>query len=276
MKRRFFSLLTLSGVLGVLCFSNCTKDQNAPVNTDAAIAAQPRAGVTLATPDRIDAIVKDLATENFSLSFAKTSPSTGITKTSYGADGYVQLASPDKLKLSVDVSRYQKYVPIWKRPNFIQPTCPDMSIDPRVLENLKQYLIKANPVEFSGLVEIPFIKSGGFLATEKFIGQYANLKPDTFDKIAAGLDGARFLMLTDANSGREFTRSFHGYANINDIVMKPYKKNWKDIFKPTIKGCFDPIILKTIKERLEKINPAAYASLTITPLAENRSIAVMY
>jgi len=276
MKRSFFSLLTISCALGIVCFTNCKKEQEAPAFTESATVAAPVSSVSLATtPDRIDAIVKDLALENYSLSFAQTSPTIGITRTSYGTQGYVRLANPDNVKLSAELRKYQRYVPIWKRPTFVQPTCPEMVIDPRVLENLRQYLVKADPSQFSGLIEVGFVTGGGFLASEKFVGQYANLRPDAFDNAAAGLDGARFLMLTDVN-GREFTRSFHGYANINDIVLKPYKKNWADIFKPTLKGCFDPIVLKSIKEKLQQINPATYSSLTITPLAENKSIAVMY
>lgn len=275
MKRSFFSLLTASCILGVVCFTNCKKEQDAPAFTESATVAAPVSTVSIATVDRIDEIVKDLAKENYSLGFAKTSPSIGITKTSYGTPGYVRLSSSDILKLSAELRRYQKYVPIWKRPTFVQPTCPEMVIDPRVLENIRQYLVKADPSQFSGLIEVGFVTGGGFMATEKFVSQYANLKPDAFDNATAGLDGARFLMLTDVN-GREFTRSFHGYANINDIVFKAYRKNWTDIFKPTLKGCFDPIVLKSIKEKLQQINPAAYSSLTITPLAENKSIAVMY
>ncbi|WP_153796949.1 hypothetical protein [Foetidibacter luteolus] len=278
MKRTFFSMLTASGIF-MLCFASCKKEQDFTYYSESAAIRTPEAnGVTAAaTLDRIDEIVKDLATSNYSLSFSKTYSSYGITRTAYGSASYLAFVSPDAVKLPSELRNIQKYVPIWKRPNFILPTCPDMIFDPLRLQKVRELLAKADPAQFSGLREVAFVNGGGFLATDKVLGQYANLKTDVMDGLLKDLGGAKFLILNEPGTlNREFGRSFYGYANINDIVFKPYRKNWKDIFKPTLKGCYDPIILSVIKERLAKINPAAYGGLNVTTLAENKNIAIMY
>jgi hypothetical protein len=83
-------------------------------------------------------------------------------------------------------------------------------------------------------------------------------------------------MLNDPkNPGSGATRSFYGYADLNEIVFRPYKKSLKDILKPTLKGCFDPETLKALKSQLQKIDPAYYSNLAITFLPENKSIAML-
>ena len=265
-----------------LLFTSCKKDQKAEIlgaNTDQSgvgPSSSQRSFYAATAPDRIDAIVKDLSLESYSLSFAKPIPEAGITKTAYGADNYLQFADPQNLICPEPIRLKYKAIPIWRRPNIIWPTCPDMIIDIYKLRQLKELLLKADYRQFGGLKEVALNAGGGFLADKQFTAQFANMQFDKIDEITKDLSHDRFLMLNDpAKLGSGATRSFYGYADLNRIVFKPYRKNLKDLLKPTLKGCFDPIVLSTIKKRLQGLDPAYYSNLAVTPLAENNNIAVL-
>jgi hypothetical protein len=272
MKFRITFALAATGVAALLILSNCKKEQNV---TPVQRVASSESSSNLTT-DRIDAIMKDLSTDSYSLSFDRPILSAGITRTAYGADNYLVFADPQDLICPDPIKFRQKLVPIWKMPIFVQPTCPDMSIDIYKLEKVKELLAKAAPLKYGRLREIKLSNGGGLLAGEKFTNQYVNLKTDKIDAITKDLSGEKYLLFNPpGNVSGGFTRSFYGYADLNRIVFEPYKINLKDILKPTLKGCFDPEILAIIKERLQRIDPVAYKDLNVTPLPQNQSIGLL-
>jgi hypothetical protein len=269
MKFRTSFLLTTLGLTAVLGLSNCKKESPAPEAIQELNHTTP--GIISRSGDRIDEIVNGLAQEDYSFSFDQPYSSVGITRTSYGADSYLAYADPQDVICPEPFRFKQKKVAIWKRPNFIIPTCPDMTIDIWKLEQVKNLATKANPRQFEGLKSIAFVDGkGGFLATEKFTEQFKTMKLDQIDEITKDLDGEKYLLLNTPGDFRGgFTRSFYGYANLNDYVFRPLRRNLKDILKPTLKGCFDPLVLSIIKERLQKIDPAVYENLNVTTLDQN-------
>jgi len=273
MKFRITFALAATVVAAMLIFSNCKKGQDViPVQG----IASSESSSNLTTADRIDAIMKDLSTDSYSLSFDKPIRSAGITRTAYGADNYLVFADPQDLICPDPIKFRQKLVPIWKMPIFVQPTCPDMSIDISRLERVRELLAKAAPVKYGKLQEIKLSNGGGLLASEKFTNQYVNLKTDKIDAITKDLSSEKYLLFNPpGNVTGGFTRSFYGYADLNRILFEPYKINLKDILKPTLKGCFDPQILAIIKERLQRIDPVLYKDLNVTTLPQNQSIGLL-
>ena len=265
--------LALSASLAcALLFSNCTKDNLIPGES---VNAENSSNATT-EGDRIDAIVKDLSTDSYSLSFNKTYPESDITRRKYGSDSYLAFADPADLICPEPLRIKYKQIPIWRRPNIIWPTCPDMIPDIYKLSEIQETLMKADPVLYKTLRQVKFInQEGGFLGTNTFMKRFPAMQYDKIDDATAGLSLENFLMLDNpAQLGPGATRSFYGYADLNRIVLKPYKKSLKDIFKPTLKGCFDPQTLKALKSKLVSID-ASYKTLTLTYLPENKSIGVL-
>ena len=267
MKLRTSFALTTLGLASVLVLSNCKKESAIP---DIREANETARGITGFSADRIDEIMKGVATDDYSFSFNQTYPSAGISRTAYGAESYLGYVDPQDLICPEPFRFKQKKVAIWRRPNFIIPTCPDMTIDIWKLDQVRETIAKADPRQFEGLRAVKFEGGrGGFLATDKFTGQFRTMQLDKIDKVTKDLDGARYLMLnTPGDYSGGATRSFYGYADLNSIVFKPYRTNLKDILKPTLKGCFDPIVLSILKERLQRVDPAIYKGLEVTKLNE--------
>ena len=272
MKFRTSFALTTLGLASVLVLSNCKKES---VGGSFREANQTARGLTPLSPDRIDEILNGLSEDNYSFSFDQTYPSAGISRTSYGTDNYVDYVDPQDLICPEPFRIRQKKIAIWKRPNFIVPTCPDMAIDIWKLEQIRDLARKADPRRFESLGIVKTMDGkGGFLATDKFTGQFTAMKLDRIDEITKDLDGEKYLLLNapgDYSGG--VTRSFYGYANLNDWVFRPLRTNLKDLLKPTLKGCFDPIILSIIKERLQKMDPVAYENLNVTAI--DKSVGVL-
>lgn len=267
------SLAFSASIAVALFFTSCTKDNLNPgnsVNTDNASNS--------VTGDRIYEIVKDLSTDSYSLHFGKTYLDYGITQATYGANSYLAFADPQDVICPDPIRLRYKQIPIWRRPNIVWPTCPDMTPDIYKLSQIQELLISADPLRFKTLKQVKFInQEGGFFGTPAFFKQFPAMQYDKIDDATANLSLDKFLMLNDPRSlGTAATRSFYGYANLNDIVLKPYKKSLKDIFRPTLKGCFDPETLKALMSRLQSIDPAYYKSLTLTSLPENKSIGLLY
>lgn len=231
------------------------------------------------TTNRLDDIVKDLKEDSFSLSFEKTYPDYGITKTSYGAESFLAFADPQDVICPEPIRlRYPNLqVPVFQIPKIIQPTCPTM-IPIDIATRVSDLLVKADGALFSGLKQIKL--QGGnnvLLANEKFTSQYTSLRLDKIDdSVVNNVDGNKFLLLeTPGNLSPGFTRGFYGYANLNDIVMKKNKLDIPHIFRPILIGCLDPQILATLRERLITLNPAVYKSLQVTPLQQDASVSVL-
>ena len=274
------TLLTTAAFIFLVTLIGCSKNVQQPAQNNPAVT---QSGSTLAmaaaTPeDRIDAIMKGLSADNYSLSFDKTYSSSGIGRTAYGADNYLVFADPQDV-ICGEPLRYQiKKVPIYKRPNFVQPTCPDMSIDIWKLGQIQELLIQADPAQYKGSKQIRLADGKALLATDKFTSQYANLKTDKIDAITKDLSPEKFILLGNADyrNGGAFTRNFYGWADLNSVVFKQYKVNLKDILKPTLKGCYDPLILRVIRQRLAELDASLYKDLTITnPIAQDKNIAVL-
>lgn len=275
MKHKLFITLTAAGVATLIALSSCQKDvdYSQPVVDEMASADGERAART--SGDRIDEIVSDLSRESYSFSFSRSYPSSGITRTAYGADNYLVFADPQDVICPDPIRARYKKIPIWKRPNFIWPTCPDMIIDFSRLQKIQDILAKANPERYGSLKTLKF-DNGGFLASEKFFNQFSRAKLDKADALVKDLDFSQFIILNapDVANGGVFTRNFYGYANLNDIFSK-YKTNLKDIIKPTLKGCFDPLVLRIIRKRLIQVNPEMYQGLTVQPIPQTQSVATL-
>lgn len=272
--------VTLLALAVIITLASCSKNWQQPAQTAVGIppSGTLASAVTAAIrEDRIDSIMKGVSADNYSFSFDKTYSASGISRTAYGADNYLVFADPQDV-ICGEPLRYQiKKVPIYKRPNFVVPTCPDMSIDIWKLGQIQELLIKADPAQFRTAKQIRLADGKALLATEKFTSQYANLKSDKFDALSADLSPEKFILLGNADvaNGGVFARNFHGWADLNAIFFQKYKLNLKDILKPTQKGCFDPLILKVIRERLVEQNAALYKNLTVTPLPQDKNIAVL-
>lgn len=279
MKQNITLSIAATTLAVILTFSSCTKNEgfNNPGISETQLQTNGIAASGF-TGDRVDAIVKDLAIDNYSFSFAKPNTAAGITRTAYGSDNYLTFADPQDLICPEPFRiKFPKGVPVWKRPIFVVPTCPDMTIDILKLNQLQDLIVKADYAQYGRLKQIQTYGGGGMLASEETFKAFSSLKTDKLDDMLGDFSGAKFIMLgaPDAAQGGVFTRGFYGYANLNDIVFKPYKINLKDLIKPTLKGCFDPLILKSIREKLVSINPAMYKGLDVTTLPQNRNIAIL-
>lgn len=267
----------VAAIFTAFIFTNCKKeeppitervDETGVIDDDAEISGR--------SADRIDAIMKDLDKNSYSLSFNKAMPDFGITRTAYGADNYLVFADPQDLICPDPILKRFKRIPIWRRPTFIWPTCPDMIPDIYRLREIREVLIKADIKQFGSLKEIQVASGGGVLAGEQMFSQFRSLKLDKIDDLTKDLNPAQYIMFNEpGRSEGGFTRNFYGYADINEIVFKKYKRNLKDLLKPTLKGCYDPLVLSEIRKRLLKFDPAAHKFLVVTPLAENKNIAVL-
>ena len=280
MKQIISFPLAATAFAALLTFSSCSKSTDVATNasTNTENATNRLAVATFAADDRIDAIVRDLSVDNYSFSFDKPNTGIGITRTGYGTDNYLVFADPQDLICPEPIRRRFPRVPVWKRPQFIVPTCPDMAIDVTKLKEIENLLTKIDINRFGNMQHFRASNGATFLATESTLKTYSTLQLDKFDGITNDLNPAKFLLMSapDPRQGGVFNRNFYGYAELNDIVFKPYRKNLKDLIKPTIKGCFDPIILKTIKERLMQVNPALYRGLEVSSLPESRAVAVLH
>lgn len=272
--------VTLSALAVMITIVSCSKNMQQHAQTAVGMSSSGAiaSAVTAATrEDRIDSIMKGVSADNYSFSFDKTYSASGITRTAYGADNYLVFADPQDVICGEPFRSQIKKVAIYKRPNFVVPTCPDMSIDIWKLGQIQELLIKADPLQYKTSKQIRLADGKALLTTEKFTRQYANLKSDRVDVLTKDLSPEKFLLLgnADVSNGGVFARNFYGWADLNAIFFQKYKLNLKDILKPTQKGCFDPLILKVIRERLVEQNAALYKSLTVTPLPQDKNIAVL-
>jgi hypothetical protein len=277
MNRSTLSALSALTIVAFVAFTNCKKET--PPEAVGVIQNRQETeipGVIAPTTDRIDEIVKGLAVNNYSLHFSAAIPEAGITKTAYGADSYYAFADPQDLICPEPIRIKFKKVPVWRIPTYIPSTCPDMIIDINKLDQVRDLLLKADPVQYNGLKEVKFVDGGGLVATSRFTGQYAKASLDKMDDLFSDLKPDSYVLMngkSDLVGG--FTRSFYGYADLNNLVFRPYRINLKDILKPRLKGCFDPIVLNTIRERLQKVDPVTFGSLNVTQLAQNKNIGVL-
>lgn len=277
MKQATSLALTAISLATVLTFSNCKKEQTtfstlAPTTSRLTTASEfsPLPG------DRINAIVNDMAYDSYSFSFEKAMPSAGITQTAYGADNYLAFVDPQDLICPDPIKFRYKRIPIWKRPNIIWPTCPDMTIDILKWKEIREVLVKADPSQFSELSNLQILDGGAFFSTPKFASQFKSLQLDKIDAITKDLNPESYLLLNnpgDFTGG--FTRNFYGYADLNAKVFRPRRTNLRDVLKPTLKGCFDPIILSIIRDRLQRMDPIAFRGLNVSALGDDKSIGVL-
>ena len=268
--------LALSASLAcALFFTNCTKDN---MNPGESVNAENSSNATTGE-DRIQAIVNDLSVDSYSLNFRQAYPNSGISKKHYGTDTYLAFADPGDLRCPDPIRKRYIKIPIWRRPVVTPwpPTCPDMTPDIYKLEQIQQLLISADPKFYGSLKEVKFInQDGGFLGTDAYFKKFAAMQYDKIDNATARLSLDKFLMLSDgANLGTGATRNFYGYADLNEIVFKPYKKTLKDILPTQLKGCFDPETLKLLRAQLQQVDPVYYKSLTLTSLPENKQIGIL-
>ena len=208
---------------------------------------------------RLDDIVKDLSADSYSLSFAKTNPDHGITKTSYGTESFIVYADPqDMICPEPWRIRFPKStVPIFRFPTMVRPiiTCPEF-VPLNFGDRVTKILTEADPQEFSGIKQIKLVDGKNvLLANEKFTSQYASLKADMIDdSILSGLDYNKFLLLQDpGNLSAGFTRYFYGNASMT--TMSSSEKFDFGRFRPVLIGCLDPKILTLIREKFAAWKP---------------------
>lgn len=235
-------------------------------------------------PDRLDSIVKDLPANSYSLSFDKAYPQQGINKTSYGTENFIVYAEPEDVKCGTDWRRRfpTKPIPVWSGINKVIPTCPKFV--PIDIAGLIKNVISDAGDTYRGLREIrTFNANNVLLANENFTGRFASLKPDVMDdSILNGLDYDKFLMLDDAASlAPGFNRNFYGSAQIafgddassksnNEVVLKNKDvvvKFWRKYI-----GCFDPDILKIIRDRLAAFDPGRFKNWQVNKLDNNVAV----
>ncbi len=230
-----------------------------------------------AKTDTLDAITKDLeGSDQLSLSFEKAMPEAGLSKTSYGRESYLTYADPQDLICGEPFRiRYKSGIPVWRIPKMIVPTCPTM-IPFEKINLFKGVLAALDKNQFGALKEVKLQNGAALLGSEAFYRPYSALRTDAFDDSAlANIDGAKFLLLRSPNDMfTGATRDFYGTANLTGMLGEK-KINWKDIFVPTLKGCFDPEILKLIKDRLIRINPELYKGLDVRPLGQDAAFSVL-
>ncbi len=268
MKRLHF--IAASAIAVTLLLGSCSKEATLPKDNQLSNESYRNKGLLNLKGDRIDEILRDLKSSDYSLTFQKAYPEHGISRTSYGDGSFLHFADPKKLGFNLN---YDK-VPIWKIPKMIVPTCPDMAIDIHRLDAIKDILAKADVRQFGALQTINFLGGGGFLADEQHLAQYKNAQPDKIDELTKDLSLEKFLILNlPGKSAGHFTRSFYGTADLNKIILKP-GQDLREILKPTLKGCFDPVILDAIRERLQKFDPVAFGGLAVRSIDQN--VAVMY
>lgn len=280
MKRKFSISLVVTGLILAFGLTNCKKEQNAAPQNDATTelsAQQAYASISSATGDRIDAIVKDLALSSYSLSFDKPIASAGIIRTSYGAESSYSLVDPQDLICPDLFRKIHKLVPFPKWPTFIPKTCPTMIPNLDIAKSLQQFLAQADPIQFKGLQGIKTYNGNILLANENFKRQFATLQNDKIDELLKGLDPEKFVLMNHpSGSNGILARDFYGYADLNKFVFTPYNKTLRNIIVyPKIIGCFDPIVLKIIRERLQEVSPALTKKLGVTPLADAKNVAVL-
>lgn len=230
----------------------------------------------------LDSIVKDLATDNYSLSFDKTYPEFGISKTAYGSDNFLVYADPqDVICPEPSRLRFPKAkVPVYVIPKIVLPTCPTM-IPWDFSEKLADLIQKADPNVFAGLKPIKVDGGKALLANDKFTAQYASLKADKMDdSVLNNLNADKYLLLMAPDKQYAgFERGFYGNANINQLAASGTAKQsgsrLKDFFRPVYIGCFDPEIMTVLKSKLELINPQVFKSLQINQVQENARAATL-
>ncbi len=99
------SLALSASLVCALAFTNCTKEK---LNPGESVNAENSSNASTGE-DRIDAIVKDLSVDSYSLNFSKTYPKSGINKKHYGTDTYLAFADPGDLRCPEPIrSRYTK------------------------------------------------------------------------------------------------------------------------------------------------------------------------
>jgi len=277
MNRSTLTTLSALSIVAFVAFTNCKKET--PPEAIGVIQNREDAeipGAVIPPTDRIGAIVKGLAVNNYSLHFSKTYPEAGITKTGYGTNSYYAFADPQDLICPEPIRLKFKKIPVWRIPTYIPPTCPDMIIDINKLHQINELLVAADPGLYKGLKEVKFVDGGGLVATSAFTNQYARASLDKMDNLFSDLNPESYVLMngkSDLVGG--FTRNFYGYADLNKLIFRPYRINLKDILKPRLKGCFDPIVLDIIRERLQKVDPVVFGGLNVTQLPQDKSIGVL-
>ncbi len=227
--------------------------------------------------DTLDSITKDLGNDDrLSLSFDKAMPEAGMSKTSYGVESFLTYADPQDLICGEPFRiKYKAGIPIWRIPKIIQPTCPTM-IPFEKADLFKNVLASLDKNQFGALKEVKLANGAALLGNDAYYRQYSAMKTDAFeDSALANLDGSKFLLLRSSEDMfKGANRDFYGTANLTGLVTAK-KINWKDILVPRLKGCFDPLILKQIKDQLVRINPDVYKNLAVRQIGQDSAIAVL-
>ncbi|MVT09632.1 hypothetical protein [Chitinophaga tropicalis] len=255
--------LLLAGVAGMaaLALFSCRKEQQtAPQTTETSTVAGAREG-----GDELDAILQDLAPETYLLAFDGLPANNYITKPLYGAlseeaqfggSGY-PFPFPYLGKLGYDRAPFRK---IWIK------TCPTMIPVFDIAKRAAELVQKADPRTFADLTIFEAGKEQQVLATKSFLTAAANLQPDVIDnKVTAGLPLAKFRLTIPAGTSLPyFTRGFYGTGDITQVAGATGRLTiynglkWEDILRrkyPNLIGCFDPEILKILRERFVRVSP---------------------
>jgi len=228
--------------------------------------------------DRLDDIVKDISADSYSLSFAKTNPDHGITKTSYGTESFIVYADPQDIICPEPWRiRFPKStVPVFRFPTMVRPiiTCPEF-VPIKFGDRVKKILTEADPQEFSGIRQIKLVDGENvLLANEKFTSQYASLKADMIDdSILNGLDYNKFLLLQDpGNLSPGFTRYFYGNASMS--ATSGTEKIDFGRFRPVLIGCLDSKTLTSIRDRFVAWKPE-FNKWQLTKSQNDSTVAVL-
>lgn len=240
------------GLGGLLLFFAC-KDQKKP----------PIPEITT-----LDAILKDVPAEAYSLNFQDLPANRFITKNSYGSLAEGMLLDNDDICPPLKPWGYKKFPPIIVPPRIglntlvpnkliVQPTCPEF-VPINLRDNILA-LIKQSGWQYAQ--ELQSVKAGdkALLASNSLLREFQSIQPDRMDM--EGMKGVNvenvFVAIPEAN--------FQANERGPDLFSRGwYGVRWGNLrLPPKYYGCFDPIDLKRLRENLVALDRAQFSRLQI-------------
>jgi hypothetical protein len=244
----------LSGTAGIaaMFMLSCQKDQTQPFNRANVLSPSPVAA-TATTDDELDAILKGLSPETYLLKFDGLPVNPYITRSIYGSLSeevqYAGSPSPALQKIGYTKTPWKK---IWIK------TCPDMIPYTDIAARAAELMKKADSKTFFDVTTVA-IGRQNIIATQTFLKAAAALQPDVVDSRVVGkLDLSKFRIALPAGTTFPYaTRGFYGIGDITQAAPTAVSIagtgtiTWESILRrkfPNMIGCFDPEILKVIRE----------------------------
>lgn len=255
--------LLITGVAAIAALSlfSCKKDQQAAPQS--VPASTTESGARTAGTDELDAILKDLNPDTYTLVFDGLPANNYITKARYGnlSDETQYFGPggrppfPELAKIGYERVPFRK---IWIK------TCPTMIPVFDIASRAALLAQKADPKQFADLGVYEVGKGQQLLATKSFLTAGARLLPDVVDqKVIGKNDLSKFRLSVPEGILPYFTRGFYGTADITQVSSAGARLTvynglkWEDILRkrfPNLIGCFDPEIMKDIRANFARLD----------------------